>query len=648
MSIFNKLSCYAVAAGLGLMALSSCSNDDIDYTPGTYPNASDVYFEVQPTVKYSVGTSDTEFIFNVYRVSADAPASVTLNWSGDTKFFDLPKTATFEEDNLETQVVGTYDVSAFEAMKPYTLKVEIPGIETTPYTQSYIDFEFTYFPMSEWELFGFNEDLGRDGLGVFTFANYYGGSEDPVKVESCFSLIDENEIQYRFMWLIDNDNPDAGWETFLTAESHDGGKTIRIPEQVFAYNANYGDVYASDMYTYTGDASYDDSYFDDVTGTFYLDIIYYVDGGYFGYGYETCVMNGYLDTNDYTVSLSDLGMVTIGDTNYELVTFHWDAAALVKYTAVETSSISEGGEVSESLLAKLAQDMTDDKVDCSIAKEQGNYSFSFDAKGNYTVVAVGYKEENDGNYTQQSVQYISFDYTTTDPNQGWKVLGYVQYTDGFISVLYGEVPPTYYVEIQESEETPGLYRLVNAYGADFPYIQPGEWNPDVTSYLYVNASNPECVFIPMSPQTLNWGDGPLSCYSFAANYLEAGKTEAEVIQAGYAGTLKDGKITFPPKTLYTLLGSDAYYGNIPVDGETEGPFLIDLNTITQNPSDAAKAKAKNAKLKAAKKGKKGHLTSGHKTKVKKTAHVVNFKSKALNSGNRKAPKFAPVPGRLVK
>lgn len=644
MRILNKISSCVAIAGLGLLALSSCSNDDINYSSGTYPDAQSVYFSVQDVVSKSVGVGDTNFLFNVYRASTDVDDTVTLQWSGDTELFDLPTTATFENGALMSVVEVTYDVEQMDAAKPYSLKVEIPGGKNTPYTQSYIDFQLTYFPMSEWMRFGYDEALGRDGEGAYTFVNYYGGTEDPVLVEYCYSLVDENQIEYRFQWLIDNDNPDLGWETFLTATSSDGGKTIRVPAQVFAYNANYGDVYVSDMYYYTGDPSYNDSYFDDITGTFYLDLIAYVSDGYFGYGYETCVMNGYLDTNDYTVNLTDLGMVEIGGNNYELISMSWDAAALVRYTAVETSSLMQDGEINEDLLADLAGNMEDGSVDSSIAAQQGNYSFSFDSKGNYTVVVVGYKEENDGTYTQQSLQYVSFDYETTDPNEGWNILGYALYTDGYLGGLYGVEETTYYVELQESQTQKGLYRLVNPYGADYPWNEPGDWDPNVTSYLYVNASNPDCVYIPESPQTLDWGDGALTCYSLAAYQLEGGATEDQVIAAGVNGTVKDGKITFPEKSLLAAFGSDGwYYTNIPeVQGYTDlSMFCLDLNSVTSDPSAAAKAKAHSLKA-GAKKG-AGKKVAIKAQNLKKQAHVVGYNSRMMNKGIRNAgPKYAPV------
>ncbi len=50
--------------------------------------------------------------------------------------------------------------------------------------------------------------------------------------------------------------------------------------------------------------------------------------------------------------------------------------------------------------------------------------------------------------------------------------------------------PTYMVEVEESMTQPGLYRLVNPYGAAFPYNEPGDYDADNNYYLTINAVDP--------------------------------------------------------------------------------------------------------------------------------------------------------------
>lgn len=639
----NKIISGFVLAGMGLVALTACDKDTIDYTPGTYPNAQDVYFKIQATNNYEVGETDNQFVFNVYRVSDKAPSSVKLEWAGDTELFTLPETAEFADDELMTGVTIELVPQDLTPMQPYNLSVSIQGGADTPYTQSKINFEFTYFPMSEWALFGYDEALGRDGLGAYTFTGYYSGTEDPVLVEYCYSLVDENQMQFRFSWLIDNDDPDLGYEVFLTAASSDGGKTITVPSQYFAENASYGAVYACDYGTYVGDSTQNEGYFDDETGTFYLDMIYYVSAGYWS-GLETCVMNGYLDTNDYTVNVTDLGVATIEDVNYQLVNISWtDAVSIVQYSIVDTASLIEEGAMSQDLLDALAEKMQNDEVETTTVKTQGVVALSFPSKGEYTLVAVGYKEENDGSATIKSVTPLSFTYTTTDPNEGWDILGYVEYTEGYLCGVYGAPVVTYYVEVQENQDEPGYYRLVNAYGADYPFNEPGDWDDSVTSYLYIDATNPDQVYIPYSEQTLDWGNGKLVCYSLAAYYMNNGYSAEDVAQAGYFGTMADDKITFPYKGLVAYLGDQgpfstnlAYDENdepmVNVDGSPYAPFLVDLSTLTDDPVDGGQ-QGKPAKM-AKKNVKVNSGIMAEKIAGNKTARVVKYKAVSLSKGTR--------------
>jgi len=81
----------------------------------------------------------------------------------------------------------------------------------------------------------------------------------------------------------------------------------------------------------------------------------------------------------------------------------------------------------------------------------------------------------------------------------WKSIGECKYTDGLISSLYNVDPLTYLVEVEESMTQPGLYRVVNPYGADYPYNEPGDYDPDNNYYLTINATDPTKVYLEESP-----------------------------------------------------------------------------------------------------------------------------------------------------
>lgn len=629
----NKFSKYAgllAVSFFGMFAMNSCDDSkdygDFSVYDGQTP---DVYFPTSTTQVITAGETTRDFVFNVYRASTDAPATVSLSWSGDVAPFTLPTSASFDANSVIAPVKVEFISQELTPQSPYNLTVSIAGTEMTELTQNYLNFQVTYYPMSEWEPFGYDEALGRDGQGYYVFSQYYAGTENPVQVLYSYSLVDPKQMEFQFQWLIDNDDPSLGWETFLTAESSDGGNSIVVPEQPFASHSTYGTVYVSTARLYNPAASSGPSYFDSETGTFYLDLIYYVSEGYFGYGYETCVLNGYMDTNDYTVTLADNGAVSIADENYQIINFTWtDAVQMVLYTVVETSSLEdEEGNISEDILDELAEKMMEGEVDAELVEDQGNLSFSFPASGNYTVVALGIAPNlSTGQYEAKSTTYLSFQYTSADPNAGWTSLGMVEYTDAYMCAIFNVQPITWEVEMQENDETPGLYRLVNPYGEAYPYNEPGDYDPKKNSYLIINAEDPEGVYIPESPQSLDWGYGSLSCFSMAGNYIINGGYDVETVKAaGYCGTLKDGLITFPAKTLLVTMADLGgwYYAN--AYGEDEiATFCVDMNSAASSAS--AKAKSKSAKVS---KGKVSLTGTKADVKFSRQAKVVDFKSKAI-------------------
>ena len=170
------------------------------------------------------------------------------------------------------------------------------------------------------------------------------------------------------------------------------------------------------------------------------------------------------------------------------------------------------------------------------------------------------------------------EFATEKNPEVFKSLGMAQYTDDFIVGLFnGFENLTYEVEIQESVENPGKYRLVNPYGAAFPYNEPGDYDDTQDYYMVINAQDPECVYIPLQGVGCDWGYGEWTVYSMAANYLDAGYSPEEIKPVGVFGTLKDGVITFPVEALLITadgLGGNLYYAN------TAGAFKVVLPGYT--------------------------------------------------------------------
>ncbi|MDE6269192.1 MAG: hypothetical protein K2M04_08945 [Muribaculaceae bacterium] len=148
----------------------------------------------------------------------------------------------------------------------------------------------------------------------------------------------------------------------------------------------------------------------------------------------------------------------------------------------------------------------------------------------------------------------------------WKSLGMATYWETFVATWFGVDDPTIYqVEIQEHPTMKGLYRLVNPYGAAYPYNDPGDWDDSKNYFFYFNCTNPEKVFvsdkngkaIQIFFTGMSWSYGEFAFGSLASLRIAQGKPEAA---EGLYGQLKNGNITFPVKN--SLLAGMTGYNDL--------------------------------------------------------------------------------------
>ncbi len=170
-----------------------------------------------------------------------------------------------------------------------------------------------------------------------------------------------------------------------------------------------------------------------------------------------------------------------------------------------------------------------------------------------------------------------------DGNAGWTSLGYCLYGEDFLgSYLYrttsGDLCCEYYVEVLESDDEPGLYRLVNPYSPDvYPFAYLCSYDTDSDHYLEINATDPDGVYVDYQDTGMYWdGFGEYYVYSYAAYWYDEYRYDRGTIKdAGYCGTLKDGVITFPVSCLLNKMSTDGeedwYLANV------HNGFKLDLN-----------------------------------------------------------------------
>lgn len=199
----------------------------------------------------------------------------------------------------------------------------------------------------------------------------------------------------------------------------------------------------------------------------------------------------------------------------------------------------------------------------------------------YDPDALGYDNYQDITITisdAYTTDYGSSSYTVSVGIPApWKSLGVGYYREDFLTTFYSVGNQVYEVEIQENENTPGVYRLVNPYGEAYPWNDPGDWDDSQDWYLEIHAEDPTAVYIETQETGLDWGYGNVIVSSMAGYRMAQGYTLEQVKELGYTGTLENGIITFPIQTLLICMpnySSSLYYAN------TNGMFAVALPGYT--------------------------------------------------------------------
>ena len=172
---------------------------------------------------------------------------------------------------------------------------------------------------------------------------------------------------------------------------------------------------------------------------------------------------------------------------------------------------------------------------------------------------------------------MSLPQNAREPQEGWTQLGTGSFCDDWISVIGEQFLDTWEVEIEESTDIPGIYRLVNPFGnGKCPYFVSSFEAND----LVIDASDSEHVWIPLQKMGFSvgsWGSFSVSCYNGLMMASEVFTLEELIEYDCLFGTLADGKITFPDDDSYRMQPAfDNYLEGVPADGNTHGKFCVTL------------------------------------------------------------------------
>ena len=435
----------------------------------------------------------------------------------------------------------------------------------------------------------FQEPWGtwEETSGTYTFALYVSGAyEIPVLYRE--HLIDATKAQFLLRFTAIGAKEDV----LVDVNTETGACQVGVHH--FLDNSTYGPVYLADMphYPLQPGISYDNypCTFDAEKGLLSLTLIYFVStelgslaSGYFANGVETLQLDGYY-VPDYSLTMEYAGKHT--NENYE------ECAVI---------NVTMGADLPSCALAVVAADedtdatvagMLDSSIDYLVVTESTSVTIPLAKSGTYKAVAATFDE----NATMLDVYTMEFEFTVDNGDDNWVSLGMATYTEDLVTTFFKVENVSYQVEVRENKDKPGLYRVINPYGAAYPYNKEGDYDTSKEYFIEIDATDPEGVYMPGIYGTgMNWGYGEFSITSMAYYYMAAqGATFEEVKDGGYCGILADGVITFPAKSL--LISLSEYNGGNFYTSNNNGAFRLDMNDMT--PVGTAPAKAAAARISA--------------------------------------------------
>lgn len=426
-NIFTKA--FMVLAAIA--GFTACSSDDYDMV--AKPTNAQVYFSNENDTELLLEENQNQVEVEVTRIKTDGALTVPVTATDESGFFTVASSVTFADGESTAKLPISFNFSSLESDKDYPVTLTLQS-ETCAYGDNTVTVNIKYAPWSEWELLAKN--------AVYTYVNYYSGTDDEQKVYIRHSMLDPTKAQILL--------PNWGSGIDLILSWDQSLNLISASPTAFASHSTYGTVYTADAYTYWTqvrgkEVSLDEyrSYYDEENGCFYLRMAAFVSVGCFGDGYETLQLPGY-EKADYSLAIADNGSyqqdVKIGQVfnitmGSDLVSF--------KYAVFP-------GELTSDEIAAKAQSIFTGDTESTQTKENGWRVVLVDEAGDYTLVALGY----DADGAWQSTQSVTFS-VTSPIGVTWRVAGTGDYT--YADIAYSGVAEN--LKLYSCDEDASLFAI---------------------------------------------------------------------------------------------------------------------------------------------------------------------------------------------
>ena len=239
------------------------------------------------------------------------------------------------------------------------------------------------------------------------------------------------------------------------------------------------------------------------------------------------------------------------------VSFTQGTVANTEIGAAETSLVVTLGRAAATAAqtVNIASTLPDGiGVPSSVTFNAGEYAANLVLDISQMAVGSSYKGTlslaNEDDYNDLAISSVN---VTLAKAYTWNSYGTVHITDDLVTAAFGVDNLTWEVEAEKAEGFE-VYRLLDPYGPNYPYNDPGDYT--LGAKWVLDASNPNAVTFDRTYLGFNWGYGEFNIW----------------LLDGATGTMTNKVITFPAKSIaFDLPDYGTFYGN------PDGLLAIDLN-----------------------------------------------------------------------
>lgn len=412
----------------------------------------------------------------------------------------------------------------------------------------------------EWQSVGTGTFTIDDGLELFLDLEEWVGSFEGIKVYHRTNTENASSQQYKFEGIYNDATIIVDYDANTSL-----CKVLPQPTNIDAYGmqldvidmASVFELYGEEWQGMTPEeaeeiaaeyASY--TYFIPELGRFYLYLGYITDG-----------IEDLVSLTDCTFQLDGVEDMSVSI----------EAEAFYKDVSDMTATLMFPSGVGECRYGCFEGILTQEKINAVLSnssgvittKETGSVELTAkDGNGLYTVVAITFSD----NGTPLEWDFAEYTYTPSS-NEGWTSLGEGEFKTDMFESLFDLNVPAYQVEVQQNNENPALYRIVNPYGENCPYPELSLRAEGFDIYLVFDTTNPDRVFF--KPTNLGIDTGGSWWIACNDGYFTE-EIEGKKAPASSFGKLAEGVISFPTKTVLVTCeeisvfgGEDGnwYYGN---------------------------------------------------------------------------------------